>query len=182
MSTSELLIRPVALDDVRAVVELHHRCWRAAYAGLVPDEALDAMDLGRSVEQWRRGVLDPPADRFRLLAERTGSVVAFITYGTYREDHDPDRRDAALGGEIYAVYADPEAWGTGAGHALMTTALARLRELGLSPIRLWALDGNERAARFYLRHGFALDGARTVLDFNGASLPISRYELGAAAG
>ncbi|NUR29276.1 MAG: GNAT family N-acetyltransferase, partial [Catenulispora sp.] len=73
-------------------------------------------------------------------------------------------------------------WGTGAGHALMEAALARLRELGLSPVRLWALDGNERAARFYRRQGFALDGERTVYDFNGASLPISRYELDAAAG
>jgi len=173
-----LAIRPVRLGDVPVVAELHHRCWQVAYAGLVPAEALAAMDLARSTARWRLGLTDPPADRYQLLAERAdGEIVAFVTYGAYREDHDAARRNARLGAEIYAIYADPGAWGTGAGHALMEAALDHLRELGLSPVRLWAMDGNERAARFYRRHGFTLDGAATVYEFNGAPLPISRYEL-----
>lgn len=178
-----LTVRPVLLGDVPVVAELHHRCWQVAYADLVPAEALAKMDLALSTARWRLGFIEPPVDRYQLLAEREGGeVVAFVSYGAYREDHDTARRNASLGAEIYAIYADPRAWGIGAGHALMEAALTHLRELGMSPVRLWAMDGNERAAGFYRRHGFALDGATTVYEFNGAPLPISRYELATGTG
>lgn len=177
-----LTIRPIELGDVPLVAELHHRCWQAAYADLVPAEALAKMDLTESTARWQRGVIDPPAGRFQLLAEHESKVVAFISYGAYRDDHDPDRRNPGHGGEIYSVYADPRSWGTGAGHALLEAALVHLRELGASPVRLWALDGNERADRFYRRHGFAPDGETMIYDFNGAPLPLSRYALAAGTG
>jgi GNAT superfamily N-acetyltransferase len=60
---------------------------------------------------------------------------------------------------VYAIYVDPEHWSTGAGRALMTAALDYLTASGPRPVRLWALDGNERARRFYERCGFVADGA-----------------------
>jgi ribosomal protein S18 acetylase RimI-like enzyme len=38
------------------------------------------------------------------------------------------------------------------GHALLT------RAIGDAPAYLWMLKGNDRAQRFYERHGFAFDG------------------------
>jgi hypothetical protein len=66
-------------------------------------------------------------------------------------------------GEVYAIYLAPAAWSTGAGRALMDTALNGLRAGGYQRVVLWVLTGNARARRFYEKAGFAPDGATNVL-------------------
>jgi GNAT superfamily N-acetyltransferase len=78
---------------------------------------------------------------------------------------------------VYAIYVDPPSWGTGAGRALMDAAVAHLRGYGLTPVRLWALDGNERAARFYRRYGFVADGATGTDPLGGGEVPTIRFTL-----
>ncbi|GLZ75607.1 N-acetyltransferase [Actinorhabdospora filicis] len=160
-------IRPVAPADVPALAALHVRCWRGAYEGLVPAEALARFDPDEHAARWAARLAERRPGRTELLAEDGGGPVGFVNYG--------DQRGEGGGGEIYAIYVDPERWGTGAGHALMTRALEDLRGRGVSPVRLWALDGNERARRFYLRHGFSEDGESSVYDFFGAELDVVRY-------
>jgi len=92
-----------------------------------------------------------------LIAQREGRVIGFAALGRAR---DPDGGGA---GEVYAIYAHPAAWDTGAGRALMRTALEQLRELGYQEATLWVLDSNERARRFYEKGGWRADGA-TKLD------------------
>jgi RimJ/RimL family protein N-acetyltransferase len=41
----------------------------------------------------------------------------------------------------------------------MDAAVGYLTATGRRPVRLWTLDGNERACRFYERYGFVPDGA-----------------------
>lgn len=166
-------IRPVTPADVPALAELHVRCWRVAYDGLVPAGALARFDAGEHAARWAARYDDPRPGRTELLAEDDGGLLGFVTYGSAR----PKAGEDVAGAEIYAIYVDPERWGTGAGHALMTRALDDLGARGVRPVRLWALDGNERARRFYLRHGFAEDGESAVYDFFGAELDIVRYTL-----
>ena len=64
---------------------------------------------------------------------------------------------------MYAIYLAPTAWSTGAGRALMDTALAGLRAGGYRRVVLWVLTGNARARRFYGKAGFAPDGATNIL-------------------
>jgi ribosomal protein S18 acetylase RimI-like enzyme len=52
-----------------------------------------------------------------------------------------------------------EQWGLGAGPALMTEAIERLRHSGFESAVLWVLDDNPRARAFYERRGWSLDGA-----------------------
>lgn len=173
-----LTLRPVALPDVDALSEMYVRSWQNAYDGLVPEESLGAMDVEQHAANWRGRLANPHPERYSLLAEfDDGTVGGFVTYGSYRRDHDPKNLDARLGGEVYAIYVDPERWGGGTGHALMEAAIGHLRALGWLPVQLWALSGNQRAARFYRRHGFALDGTRGTYEFNGSKLPILRYVL-----
>ena len=58
-------------------------------------------------------------------------------------------------GEIEKLFVDPFFQNRGIGAALLTFACERLRA-----DRLWALEKNERAIRFYTRHGFSLTGER----------------------
>jgi ribosomal protein S18 acetylase RimI-like enzyme len=79
-------------------------------------------------------------------------VVGFASCG--------ESRDAVGEGELYAIYALPEAWGSGIGPALMTAALAALRATGFATASLWVLEDNPRARRFYEREGWTQRGLR----------------------
>jgi RimJ/RimL family protein N-acetyltransferase len=67
---------------------------------------------------------------------------------------------------VYAIYVDPDRWSTGTGRALMDTAVAHLHDAGFVEIRLWVLDDNPRARRFYERAGFRADGVTKVDTFD----------------
>lgn len=69
-------------------------------------------------------------------------------------------RDPVGEGELYAIYALPEAWGSGVGSALMTAALEALRANGFATASLWVLEDNPRARRFYEREGWTRGGRR----------------------
>lgn len=74
----------------------------------------------------------------------------------------PSRDDDATGatGELYAIYADPDAWGRGIGRRLMATAVNELATAGFAEATLWVLESNQRARRFYETGGWKTDGSR----------------------
>jgi GNAT superfamily N-acetyltransferase len=78
-------------------------------------------------------------------------------------------------GELYAIYALPEAWGSGAGPALMKAALGALRDRGFATAQLWVLEDNPRARRFYEREGWTDDGGRREEEFLGVPITEIRY-------
>ena len=89
-----------------------------------------------------------------LMAEDESGMLGFTMSG---ESRDPDATDDV--GEVRTMFAVPAAWGRGAGSALMTAALDDLRERGYSEATVWSFADNERANRFYERHGFTRDGS-----------------------
>ena len=68
---------------------------------------------------------------------------------------------------MVALYALPEAWGLGVGHALMNFASGEFGRLGYRKAVVWVMEGNARAERFYERQGYVLDGARRPLGMAG---------------
>lgn len=66
---------------------------------------------------------------------------------------------------LEAIYVRPTAWGSGAAAALHDAALAELAARGVERARLWVLEGNGRARRFYERRGWRPDGTSRVVEF-----------------
>lgn len=164
--------RPARPDDTDAIGELHVRTWRVAYAGMLPDPILEALDARVKAAQWSRTFR--PGGRTRLLvAERAGTIVGFAAYGPHRE---PDL--GAEAGELYAIYVTPEAWRTGAGHALMDAVVAGLRAEGRAVGILRVLEANDRARAFYEREGWSFDRATEPYDADGTPIPEVRYRRG----
>ena len=100
-------------------------------------------------------------------AEEAGRVVGFASVG--------DSRDEPGKGELFAIYVLPEAWGSGAGSALMTSALEAL--CSYSSATLWVLEDNPRARRFYEREGWILDGGRRDEELLGMTVAEVRYRI-----
>lgn len=171
-------VRWAKVDDAAGVARVHVDGWRAAYAGLIDQAVLDGLDVQRRTTMWeawiRRSLEGLPPEGYdyaahrMLVAEDAGDLVGWAGFGRGRDSDDTER------GELAGLYAHPSAWSTGVGHALMTRAENELRAEGWDSAYLWVLAGNERAARFYTRHGWLVDGGEKYADAGGAT---SLHEL-----
>ena len=160
-------VRPARVGDAAAIADVHVRTWQAAYDHVFGAEALAAIDARQRRTWWEQSVADQR--EIVLVAESEGRVTAFASLGPCR---DPDAE-----GELYAIYSLPEAWGSGAGPALMRAGLDALREAGYADAILWVLEDNPRARRFYEREGWMLDGARREGEHLGVRTVEVRYRI-----
>lgn len=166
-----LRIRDMTLDDCAAVADIRVRGWRHAYAGLIPQGYLDAMDVARDAER-RRTYLAAEGGPVNLVAEAPDAttVTGWACYGPCRDE------DALPGSaELYALYVHPDRTGTGTGRALLAEVTARARADGYAGMSLWVLKENVRARRFYERAGFGPDGTEEPFEAGGAVVPEVRY-------
>ena len=158
-------IRDGQVDDADDVASIHVRSWQAAYRGLIDQDLLDALSIPDRAASWRHFVAEPlPTGLGILVAVRDGAILGWASFGSGRDD------DSAADGEVYGIYADPDAWSTGVGRALLTAAEERIAEAGHPRAYLWVLDGNDRADAFYARQGWELDGATKVEERPGMRL------------
>jgi ribosomal protein S18 acetylase RimI-like enzyme len=150
-------------DDAEAVAGVNVRSWQRGYAGIMPDELLSRLNVAAWAQRrrdWGTADGDHPFTTFVAEAD-DGSVVGFVTVGPYRQGQDHENLNPAYG-EILAIYVDPMHWGSGIGRELMATARAALAGEGKTTVRLWVLEDNARARRFYERAGLAPDGDRST--------------------
>lgn len=166
-------IRPAGLADAVQIARVHVRSWQAAYRGMMPQDFLDGLDPAYRAERWRSALADADPTRRGLLVATPGSgdIIGFASFGPSRDsDTEPQ-----VTGEVYAIYADPDAWGTGAGRALMAGVVAQLARMGYTDAVLWVLEANDRARRFYTLAGWVEDGARRIDDSYGFDVAEVRY-------
>jgi GNAT superfamily N-acetyltransferase len=145
------MVRDARADDAAAIARVHTRSWQAGYAHAFPEKALRAISVERRAEFWARWLAAPAPRAAILVAEVDADVAGFASVGAAREGDDST-------GELYAIYVDPDRWGTGVGRALIAGAEARLRAASFREAILWVLDDNPRARRFYEAAGWAHDG------------------------
>lgn len=170
-----VVIRDITEADYDEVGEVHAQTWKRAYAGIVPAAVLDALDPARMAEYRRRTPRRP--DQRTVVADDDGRIVGFASFGPYREQGTVDRYDLSAG-EVYAIYVHPDHWSAGVGRQLMATAIRATT--GTYPeLRLWVLEENARARRFYERAGMAPDGEREMFTprHSSARLPEIRYAM-----
>lgn len=169
------VLRSAVVDDAESIARAHVAAWQAAYTRLVPQDYLDALDVGERTALWRSiltgEVTAPGVPRpTDFVIEDDATVVGFANVGRFR-----DRPTDAAAGELWAMYVHPDAWGTGAGDELMIAALDELFRLKSTTAYLWVLEGNNRARRFYERHGWTSDGITKTFDANSSQVPEIRY-------
>ncbi|HEX7491314.1 MAG TPA: GNAT family N-acetyltransferase, partial [Candidatus Limnocylindrales bacterium] len=163
-------LRRATSADAPAVAAMHIRSWQVAYRGIVPDAHLDGLDVATRAARYDFDAAAPGAPE-TWIAVDGDEVVGFVTVAPSRDEDLPGL------GEVCAVYVAPERWRSGAGsallaqaEALLAQAEALLRDAGFNEAHLWVLEGNNRARRFYERVGWALDGARKVIEIAGRPL------------
>jgi GNAT superfamily N-acetyltransferase len=164
-----MLVRAARTEDARGIATVHVLSWRAAYAGLVPQDVLDSLSIDDRAERWAQIIGEADQGSRTLVAERDGEIVGWASFGPARESDGPGS------GELWGIYALPSAWSSGVGHTLLDAVERELAGAGHSTAYLWVLDGNERAATFYTRHGWTDDGGTKIEERPGLVLNERRH-------
>lgn len=166
-------VRPATPDDAHGISAVRVEGWRAAYAGLIDQRLLDGLDVERDAanrrEFWDRHHERPGSASF--VAVDAGSVIGWAAVGPAAEDSGLTGH-----GQLFALYALPDRWSTGVGHALLARAEQSLVDAGFDSGVLFVLLGNDRAANFYERHGWREDGFTHIDDRYAGGLDVQALQ------
>lgn len=150
-------VRPAVMRDAQAIVDIHAAATQAAYAGIVPEDLLNAQPMAKRLANWRDAIEfgDPRVQ----IALHGGEPVGFVAY-----DRSRDKGTKSTVGEIWAIHVKPALWDEGVGLALWDAAREGLEEEGCTSVTVWIPLKNERALRFFDLAGFKreLTTARTT--------------------
>lgn len=153
MTTPDTSVRAATEDDAARLAEIHVAAWRATYRGVMTDQYLDGLDVGRAASAWRRNIREPREGTRHLVVQGGNEVTGFAILG-------PAVGDPATGtGQLHAINVHPDWWAKGAGSALFAAAERQLIELGYERGILWVAKSNDRAISFYNNRRWFHDGA-----------------------
>lgn len=126
-----------------------------------PADIADAIAANLSARRFAEYLADP--DRAILIATEDGRIVGYTML--IRGVGDDPMVAAAVSArpavELSKMYVLPSHHRTGAGAALMRDGLAWADDDGAAAVWLGVNRNNERAQRFYRKHGFQISGTRT---------------------
>jgi ribosomal protein S18 acetylase RimI-like enzyme len=130
-------VRDGAASELGALARLWYDSWQDSHAHLLPPELIRLRTLDSFRERLRAAL---PAVRV------VGPVGAPLGFCLVRGD------------ELYQLFVSAEARGTGVAAALVADAEAVLAAAGVQRAWLACAIGNERAAKFYEKHGWRRAG------------------------
>ena len=148
------MIRPMTMEDVARVAEIHVFGWRSTARGVVSDKFLfEELSVVDSLGFLEKAVADEDTDCF---VYDDGIIKGYLMMGKCKEDANTLM--------LKAVYVDPQMQGVGVGFALLDFFEQTAKDCGCTAIRLLVVEGNKAARSFYKRNGYVLDGTRNYLE------------------
>ena len=126
-------VRPAEPAELDALTRVWYDAWRDAHAAIVPAELARV----RTLESFRPRIEQALAD-VRVVGP-TGAPTGLCII---KDD------------ELYQLFVSAQARGSGVAAALLADGEARLAARGVGTAWLACAIGNERAARFYEKHGW----------------------------
>ena len=153
MTIPNVTVRTATEHDAARLAEVHIAAWRATYRGVMSDEYLEGLDVGRASLAWRRNILEPKNGTVHLVVQSGNDLAGFAILGAAPRDSGPGS------GQLYAINVHPDWWARGLGSVLFAAVEQKLIELGFGRAFLWVEKGNNRAISFYNKRGWLDDGA-----------------------
>jgi GNAT superfamily N-acetyltransferase len=177
-------VRAARGSDAAGVARIQVECWRADYAGVIPDEVLAELTseeaAGRWQERWAEAIAKPPTSRHHVLVAtatepasgggRPERVVAGFASAGPASDED---RWPATDAELYELHVAPGRTGQGHGGRLLNAVADTLADDRFTRVSAWVLEADTALRQFLESAGWAADGARSQLDM-GVRVPIAR--------
>ena len=126
-----------------------------------PENVAAFIEENLSENRFREYLTD--ARRVVLAARADGRMVGYVMLIRGVPDDGDIARAVPLrpAVELSKMYVLQEVHGSGASTALMSAALTRAAELDAKCVWLGVNQNNQRAQRFYAKHGFSVNGTKT---------------------
>lgn len=147
MSSSSFHLRPATLSDAPGIARVHVHSWAAAYADLMPPEAIASRPVELRIAQWSEWLENHEPGSI-WVAEVQGAICGFVSGGPTRGEWQQKAP-----GEIYALYLMPDFFGLGLGRLLFEKMRAELSSRGFEQHWVWVLESNLKARAFYEKMG-----------------------------
>lgn len=128
-------------------------CDTFAHMNYPPDDLATFLEQAMGVEAYARQIADS-AYALRIVRGADGAMAGFVKGGPNDlplPEGDPGPSETW---ELHQLYLDKSAQGSGVADAMMAFIDAEARARGTKALYLSVWVGNERAKRFYARHGF----------------------------
>jgi L-amino acid N-acyltransferase YncA len=140
-------IRKASVEDAAGIAHVHVASWKTTYAGIMPDEVLQNLDVQERGKMWT-SILTTHKDRNSTYVATTeeGTVIGFASGG--KAQSDTFGADA----ELYAIYLLEERQGKGVGRELFLHVVAELQEKQYESMVTWVVKDNP-AVKFYESFG-----------------------------
>ena len=140
-------IRVARPEEAQSLATVQERASVAALGHIFPPE-LYPYPRDAVLARWAAAVQDPAVRVLIAMSEGTPVGAACV-------------REGWLDG----LYGVPELWGGGLAGSLHDRSLELVRGLGSDSCRLWVLEDNIRARRFYERRGWRDNGETRVVPY-----------------
>jgi tRNA dimethylallyltransferase len=140
-------VRPARSDEAHELLRVQREASLAGLPHIYPPDRYPFPDAAIRA-RWQEAL---EGDRTSVIvAERAGEIVGFAAW---------------TDGWLDGLYVVPAAWGNGVAARLHDEALREIAAAGESTARLWVLEDNARARRFYERRGWRPDGTDRIVPF-----------------
>jgi GNAT superfamily N-acetyltransferase len=141
------MIREARADEVETLLAIQRGACTVAFVHIFPPDRYPFPDdLVRTA--WQEALDDPDVEAF--VAEAGGEPIGSVSIG---------------GDFLRTLYVLPPYWRTGVGAALHDHALERLRARGCKRAKLWTLEENWNARRYYEKRNWTLTEETRVVPF-----------------
>ncbi len=165
MEPPQFSTRAVKAGDARALAIVHSYSIMGTFTGLL-DDYVKARSLDYCEQRWEDRLAKNECQTIVLL--RGEQIVGFASAAP-----STDEDVAGIAGDVDRIYLHPSSLGAGHGNTLIKWCEETLKAQGFKTIKLWVFTVNERARRFYEKHGYEQDGC-TKRDFDANLLRYSK--------
>jgi len=133
----------------------------ACPASVSADNIAAFIDENLTEQRFRDYLADP--DRWVLTAREDERMAGYaMLIRGVPDDDDVQRAVTARPAiELSKMYVLPGSHGAGVSAAMMTAVLDEARDIGANAVWLGVNQQNQRAQRFYRKHGFTISGTKT---------------------
>jgi ribosomal protein S18 acetylase RimI-like enzyme len=143
----EIKLLPMIEADIKSVVDLTIRSWRASYNNILDPKLL----YNLSDEQFINGrkiILANPECLCLIAKDIHGKILGFSDAGRKMHASIEDKE-----GEIYAIYIDEKYQRQNIGYSLVMMQKQWLKSQGYNKLIIWTLKLNTKARAFYEKLG-----------------------------
>ncbi len=147
MKISDITIRPATLEDAEGIAFVHVKGWQESYKNIIEQDYLDALSLKDKIALRQKILRGLTHDHLNLIAVCNDQIVGFCDAGPCFDGNKD------YPGEIYALYLLDDIKKCGLGSKLFSLARSHLLKKSLTPFKVWGLEKNAIARRFYEKNG-----------------------------